>query len=336
MEYITLGKTGLRVSRLGFGGLPIQRVDEAEAGEIIRAAIDSGINYIDTARGYTVSEGFIGKALSGGLRSKVILATKSMSRDKQSMARDIDISLGNLCTDYIDIYQCHNVPATELEKISGEGGALEALIEAREAGKIGHIGLTTHSIETFKMALNLPWVECIMFPYNVVETQAVDCVAECARRNIGFLAMKPLAGGAIEDGDIALRYLLSDENVTIVLPGVSKIEEIGKNAASEAAERGLSETDLDKIADVRKKLGENFCRRCNYCAPCAKGIQIPSVFLFQGYLERYGLEGWARARYATLSAKAGDCIKCGLCESRCPYHLPIREMMEKAAKAFGE
>lgn len=223
MEYITFGKTGLKVSRLGFGGLPIQRVDEVEAGEIVRAAIDSGINYIDTARGYTVSEGFIGKALSGGLRSKVILATKSMSRDKESMARDIDISLGNLCTDYIDIYQCHNVPVADLDKICAEGGALEALVEAREAGKIGHIGLTTHSLDTFKLALELPWVECIMFPYNIVETQAVDCVAECGRRNIGFLAMKPLAGGAIEDADIALRYLLADENVSIVLPGVSKL-----------------------------------------------------------------------------------------------------------------
>lgn len=336
MEYITLGKTGLKVSRLGFGGLPIQRVTDDEAEQIVAAAVDSGINYIDTARGYTVSEGFIGRALSNGLRRKVVLATKSMSRDRAGMARDIDISLGNLRTDYIDVYQCHNVPVADLDKLTGPDGALEALMEAREAGKIGHIGLTTHSLDTFKKALELPWVETIMFPYNIVETQAAECVAECTRRNIGFLAMKPLAGGAIDDADLALRYLLADENVTVVLPGVSHLEEIGKNALSEAAPRGMSEKDAENLKAVRDRLGENFCRRCNYCAPCTKGIQIPSVFLFQGYLERYGLEDWARARYATLEVKASACIKCGACEKRCPYHLPIRDMMQKAADAFGE
>ena len=145
MEYVTLGKTGLRVSRVGFGGIPIQRVDAAAARELLDAVRAAGINYIDTARGYTVSEELIGQAIEG-YRKDFVLATKSMSRDRDSMARDIGISLGNLRTDYIDLYQVHNPSPEQLEQVCAPGGALEALLEAKEAGKIGHLGVTAHSL----------------------------------------------------------------------------------------------------------------------------------------------------------------------------------------------
>ena len=335
MEYITLGKTGLKISRLGFGGIPIQRVDAVTTKELVQSMVEKGINYIDTARGYTVSEGFLGEALEG-VRDKFVLATKSMARTKEAMAKDIDISLKNLRTDYIDLYQIHNIPVGELDAVQAPGGALEALMEAREAGKIGHIGLTAHSIETFEKAVELPWVETIMFPYNIVEQQGKELIHKCAENNIGFIAMKPLAGGAIEDATLALRYICSNPDVSVVIPGMYDLKEIDQNMAACSNTTPLSDDELTCMQAVRDLLGNNFCRRCNYCAPCTAGINIPSVFLFQGYLDRYGLEEWARSRYATFASKASACIECGECETRCPYNLPIREMMKDAAKKFGE
>ncbi|MGN0135565.1 aldo/keto reductase [Anaerotignum sp.] len=335
MEYVTLGKTGLKISRLGFGGIPIQRVDASVTKELVKAMAEKGINYIDTARGYTVSESYLGEALEG-LRNKFVLATKSMSRTKEAMAKDIDISLGNLRTDYIDLYQVHNPNMEQLEQVIAAGGALEALQEAKAAGKIRHIGVTAHSLEVFEKALELDWVETIMFPYNIVETQAVELIKKCTEKNIGFITMKPLAGGAIEDATLAIRFICANPDVTVVIPGMFDLKEIEQNLAACEDKTPLSEEELAKMEEIRSQLGNNFCRRCNYCAPCTVGIGIPSVFLFQGYLDRYGLGDWARDRYGAMPVKASACIGCGACEKRCPYNLPIREMLKDAAAKFGE
>lgn len=335
MQYVTLGKTGLKISRLGFGGIPIQRVDAATTKELVKSMAEKGINYIDTARGYTVSESYLGEALEG-LRDKFVLATKSMSRTKEAMAKDIEISLGNLRTNYIDLYQVHNPGLKDIDTVTAPGGALEALMEAKEAGKIGHIGLTAHSVEVFEKALSLPWVETIMFPYNIVESQGEELIKKCQELNVGFIAMKPLAGGAIEDGTLALRYISANPNVTVVIPGMYDLKEIDENMAAVENEAPLTKEELDKMQEVKNQLGSNFCRRCNYCAPCTVGINIPSVFLFQGYLDRYGLGDWAKDRYSSMAVKASACVGCGACETRCPYHLPIREMLKDAAAKFGE
>lgn len=335
MEYRILGKTGLKISRMGFGGIPIQRIDAEGTKRLMEKLREKGINYIDTARGYTVSEEYLGYGLEG-IREDFVLATKSMSRTAESMARDIDISLKNLRTDYIDLYQIHNAPPEDLEKVMAPGGALEALMEAKAAGKIGHIGITAHSLDTFRMALELPWVETIMFPYNIVEGQASELLHACAEKNIGFIDMKPLAGGAIEDAALALRYICANPDVTVVIPGMADISELEQNVAAVSDHSPLSEAETGKIAAIRETLGTQFCRRCNYCQPCTAGINISGVFLFEGYLSRYGLADWARSRYAALNKKASDCVGCGACESRCPYHLPIREMLKNAAKKFGE
>lgn len=334
MEYVTLGKTGLKIARLGFGGIPIQRIDAAGTKELLKLMQEKGINYIDTARGYTVSESYLGEALEG-MRENFVLATKSMARTKEAMAADIETSLHNLRTDYIDLYQVHNPSMAQLDTVIGKGGALEALQEAKAQGRIGHIGLTAHSAEVFARALELPWVETIMFPYNIVETQAEELIRKCAEKNIGFIAMKPLAGGAIEDAGLALRFICTNPAVTVVIPGMYEKKEINENLAAAARTEPLTAEEQAKMAQIREELGSNFCRRCNYCAPCTVGINIPSVFLFEGYLSRYGLEDWAKERYATLDKKASDCIQCGVCETRCPYELPIREMLKKAAEGFG-
>ena len=335
MEYRTLGKTGLKISRMGFGGIPIQKIDEEGTRKLLHEMMEKGVNYIDSARGYTVSEQYIGYGLEG-IRDKFVLATKSMSRTKEAMAADIETSLGNFRTDYIDLYQVHNPSMEQLDQVMGEGGALEALMEAKAAGKIGHIGLTAHSTEVFERALELDWVETIMFPYNIVEQQGAELIHKCAEKNIGFIVMKPLAGGAIEDASLALRYVCSNPDVTVVIPGMAELHELEQNLAACSNTEPLTQEELKEMDKVREQLGTDFCRRCNYCAPCTVGINIPSVFLFAGYLQRYDLADWAKDRYSTLKVKASACIGCGKCEPRCPYHLPIREKLKKCARDMGE
>ena len=335
MEYRILGKTGLTVSRLGFGGIPIQKIDAVGTKKLMEELVREGVNFIDTARGYTVSEEYLGFALEG-IRDRFVLATKSMARTKEAMARDIDTSLKNLRTDYIDLYQIHNPGAKDLEQVMAEGGALKALYEAKAAGKIGHIGITLHSVELFRQALTLPWVETVMFPYNIVETQGEDLIALCQQQNIGFICMKPLAGGAIEDASLAMRFVVSNPNVTVAIPGMADVAEIAQNASATSDPSPLTEEEQQKIAEVKELLGTNFCRRCNYCAPCTVGINISAVFLFEGYFSRYDLKDWAKDRYNGLSKTASDCIGCGVCESRCPYDLPIRQMLKRAAESMGK
>ena len=334
MEYRVLGKTGLKISRLGFGGIPIQKIDAAGTGLLMRQLLEAGVNYIDTARGYTVSEEYLGQALEG-IRQHFILATKSMSRDRAGMEKDIGISLANLRTDYIDLYQVHNPSAAQLEQVMAPGGALEALYAAKEAGKIGHIGVTLHSADLFEKCVEMDWVETIMFPYNIVETQGQSLIAKCAEKNIGFICMKPLAGGAIDDATLALRFIAANENVSVVIPGMAAAEEIRQNLAAVEDHSPLTPEELGNIQSIRDSLGTHFCRRCNYCAPCTAGINISQVLLLEGYLSRYGLADWAKLRYDGMDKKATDCIDCGVCESRCPYNLPIREMLKIAGEKLG-
>lgn len=335
MEYKILGKTGLEISRLGFGGIPIQKIDAEGTKRLIGDLINEGVNFIDTARGYTVSEEYLGYALEG-VRDRFVLATKSMARTKEAMAKDIDISLNNLRTNYIDLYQVHNPSAKDLDQVTAPGGALEALLEAKAAGKIGHIGITLHSVELFAQAIELPWVETIMFPYNIVETQGEELIALCAEKNIGFICMKPLAGGAIEDAEIAIRFIVSNPAVTVVIPGMADAAEIAQNVKSTSDTSPLTDAELEKIASIKNSLGTNFCRRCNYCQPCTAGINISGVFLFEGYYSRYDLKDWALSRYSSMPKTASDCIDCGVCETRCPYNLPIREMLKRAAEVMGK
>ena len=335
MEYRILGKTGLKISRLGFGGIPIQRIDAEGTKVLVQKLLETGVNYIDTARGYTVSEEYLGYALED-IRDKFILATKSMARTKEAMAKDIDISLKNLRTNYIDLYQVHNPTAEDLQQVMAPGGALEALFDAKAAGKIGHIGVTLHSVDLFKEAVNYEWAETIMFPYNLVENQGEKYIRICAERNIGVIAMKPLAGGAIDDATLALRFIAANPDVTVAIPGMAKIEELEQNDLAMSDTSALRPEELERIQKIRDTLGTQFCRRCNYCAPCSAGISIYSMFLMEGYYNRYDLQDWATARYMAMDKTASDCIGCGACEDRCPYNLPIRKMLKKVEKLFGK
>ena len=259
MDYRILGKTGLKISRMGFGGIPIQRIDAEGTKALMHRLMEAGVNFIDTARGYTVSEEYLGYALEG-IRDKFILATKSMAQTKAAMASDIDTSLENLRTDYIDLYQIHNPSPAAYEVITAPGGALEALMEAKAAGKIGHIGLTTHSAALMEKVMDEDWLETLMFPYNIVETQAEELIARCGKKNIGFIDMKPLAGGAIEDATLALRFIAANPNVTVIIPGMAEPKELDQNLAAMEDTAPLTEAEWTRIRAIRQDLGTHF--RC--------------------------------------------------------------------------
>lgn len=336
MQYRILGKTGLKVSAVGFGGIPIQRIDARGTRALMERLVEKGVNYIDTARGYTVSESYLGEALSGGLREKFILATKSMSRGYADMARDIGISLSNLRTDYIDLYQLHNIKSdADFELAFSAEGAVAAIQDAIRAGKVGHLGATAHSVDSFERLLSYPEIETIMFPYNIVESQGEALMERAAAQNVGVIAMKPLAGGNITDGTLAMRYILQNKTCTLAIPGMATLEEIEQNTAAAEQDGPLTPEELAACEAIRAGLSGNFCRRCGYCAPCTVGIDIPGIFTLENYLKHYDLADWARSRYESQTARAGDCIGCGKCEERCPYELPIREKLKGVAKAFG-
>lgn len=333
MKKRRLGKTNIMVSEVGFGGIPIQRITQREADEVIRFAVDKGVNFIDTARGYGISEEYIGNSLLG-IREKVYIASKSMSRTKDAMKDDIEKSLKNLRTDYIDLYQLHNVKDEEtLKQVMAEGGAVEALIEAKNSGKILHIGITSHSLDLLKKVLEYDVFETIMYPYNIVEDQAENLFEEANRRDIGVIAMKPLAGGALEDSELAISYILNNKNISTVIPGMDSIEQVKQNIS--AVDIEFNDEMMKKCKEIKEKYTQSFCRRCGYCMPCPQGIDIPFSFILKGYYDRYDLKAWATERYTAMKRHASDCIKCGLCETKCPYNLKIRDMLREVVESFG-
>ena len=336
MNYVSLGNTELKVSQVSFGGIPIQRADAANTMAVVDALEARGINFIDTARGYTVSEEYLGAALEGR-RDKFIIATKSMSRDAEGMTRDIGISLSNLRTDYIDLYQIHNLPEKDFDKVFGPGGAYEALCDAKAAGKVRHIGATAHNADVLRRLVEEygDKIETLMFPYNIVETQGHDILAAARKKGIGTIAMKPMAGGNLDDWNLALRFIAAAGVIDVSIPGMGSVEEVHRNADAADGFSPLTTEELAQCDAIRKELGSEFCRRCGYCAPCTVGIDIPSNFLMSNYRRKYGLSDWAVSRYQGLAHHAGECIGCGACESRCPYELPIRKMLARVADEFG-
>jgi len=324
----TLGKTNIKVNEVGLGGIPIQHTNQNLVCEIINKMIERNMNFIDTARGYTISEELIGNAIKDK-REKFILATKSMARTYDGMKSDIEISLKKLQTDYIDLYQLHNVQLKD--DISG---AIKALEEAKVFGKVKHVGITTHSLEVLKREVERNIFETIQFPYNIVENQGEELFKQAKEKNIGIIVMKPLAGGAIDNGKLAIKYILNNENISVVIPGMDSIKQIEENSSTEKSEFTLDE--MNQINELRTKLDTNFCRRCGYCQPCPIGINIPLMFLCEGYYLRYDLKEWALSRYNSMTVKPSQCIKCGQCESRCPYNIRIRERINEIVAIMEE
>lgn len=331
-----LGKTNFEVSIIGLGGIPIQQCTQEEANELIKTAIEQGINFIDTARGYTVSEELIGKALKQLNRDDYYVATKTMGRTYEAAKADFEISYKNLGVDVIDLYQFHNLAKKEdYDIVMSEGGAMEFFKEMKQKGYIKEIGITSHSADLMDLALDSGEFATMQFPVNAVEYQGLPLLEKAKKLDIGTIAMKPIAGGVLFDkGEESLRYILENENLTVAIPGMYSIDEIMRNSEIGNNFIPLSEEEKRELMEEAENLGDNFCRRCQYCAPCTVGIDIPGLFTLDLYLTKYNLVEWAKTRYENMLVKASECIECGDCMSRCPYDLPIIEKLEGVSQRF--
>ncbi|MBN2134935.1 MAG: aldo/keto reductase [Acidobacteria bacterium] len=328
MDTIELGNTGLKVHRIGFGGIPIQRLSMEESDRILHEAIDRGIDFFDTARAYTDSEEKFGRVLPE-YREKIIIATKTFSRDADKAFADVDISLKNMKTDYIDLYQLHNISTEkDMEKVLGPGGALEGLKRAKEQGKIGHIGVTGHKPWILLQMIN--HFETMQFPFNIIEIKAADeLIPALKERKIGAIAMKPVAGGALKNVELNLRYILT-HGMDVAIPGMDLPEQVGQNVSVAENLQPLNDEEMKTLLGEKDELGETFCRRCEYCMPCPQGLNISFLHLIIGYYFRYGLEEWALERLAGLDKKYTDCIACGECIKKCPYDLNTPKIFREA------
>jgi predicted aldo/keto reductase-like oxidoreductase len=327
MKTVRLGKTGLEVSRVGFGGIPIQRLTQAEAIKVVQRCLDLGITFLDTANGYTTSEERIGKAIAGR-REQVVIATKTGGRDKTTAQEHLELSLKRLNTDYVDLWQFHNVSAFEAyEKVLGPNGAMEAAQEALRAGKVRHIGITSHSMDMALKAVSSGYWETVQFPFNFVTNEAAQELVPLAKKhNVGFIAMKPMAGGLLEDANLAIKYLLQFENV-VPDPGIEKIKEIEEIVDIVDGSWELTSWERREMERIREQVGTRFCRRCGYCQPCPQGVNIPVVINIQSFWRRMPVERLITGWIAGAMEVAKQCVQCGECEEKCPYHLPIREMI---------
>ena len=329
MEKMVLGRTGLEVCRLGFGGIPIQRVDEAQAVETVVRAIQCGIDFIDTSRGYTTSERRIGLALKE-IDKKVILASKSHAQTSDKIRADLETSLKELQRDYIDLYQCHFVKdADSYRKIISPGGALEGLLKAKEEGVIGHIGLSSHSLDTLDLSLDDGLFDTIMVCFSFLEPLAGEkVIPKAMKKNVGVIAMKPFSGGIIENPGIALKYSLSQPGI-LVLAGVEHRDLVDENWQVFREGRGLSKEENREIAAIQKQYDKVFCRRCDYCQPCTEEIPIQAILNIRSIVKRAGKGVLLKGLHRETVEKGRRCMECGACTTRCPYQLPIPRLIKE-------
>jgi len=329
MERTVLGKTGLEVNRLGFGGIPIQRVDERQAVEVVLHAVESGVDFIDTSRAYTTSERRIGKALKR-TDKRVVLASKSQSRTANKLRKDLETSLKELNLDYIDLYQAHFVKDEQVyTQVVSSGGALEGLRKAKEEGLIGHIGITSHSLDLLDRILDDGLFETIMVCFSLLEPLAREkIIPKALEKNVGVIAMKPFSGGIIDNAALALKYVLSQPGVA-VLAGVERKELFNENWETFQGSWELNESEKGEIERIRAEYGKSFCRRCDYCQPCTEDIYIQLILGIRSMVKRMGThvikDGWT----AKAIEQARNCSECGECMTRCPYGLPIPDLIRE-------
>lgn len=329
MDKVRLGRSELLVTQIGFGSIPIQRLDDEGAIGVVRRCVELGINYLDTANAYSTSERRIGEALRTW-QDEVILSTKSQSRTPAGIREHLDNSLRMLRVKSIDLYQFHNVSTfADLEKVLGPDGPYPAVEEARRKGEVKHIGITSHQIDVAKEAVKSGRFESIMYPLNFVAHEpGEELLKLAADHDVGFIAMKPFAGGMIASAPLAVKYLMQFPHVAII-PGAESIAEIEEIVQIAEGNPELTDADNAEMERIRKELGNRFCRRCDYCQPCTAEIPISTIMAYPTMVRRMPPKNVVSGWIAAAMEKVASCTDCGLCEERCPYGLPIREMMSE-------
>ncbi len=326
MKMVTLGSTGITVPQNGFGALPVQRDDMDTAIRILRRAYEGGITFFDTARSYTDSEEKIGNALSD-VRKKIYIATKTQAKTPDEIKRHIETSLSMLKTDYIDIYQFHC--AGQVYAPEDGTGMYECMESLKQQGIIHHIGITAHKLGIAIDAANSGLYETIQFPFSYLSSdKEMELVTLCAQKNIGFIAMKALAGGLINNSRAAFAFISQFDNV-VPIWGIQRESELDEWLALMHTPAELDEATKALIAADKKELDGDFCRGCGYCMPCPQGIRINQCARISLLLRRAPSEKWLTKQWQDAVKDIEKCTHCGSCMSKCPYELNTPELLRK-------
>ena len=326
MQTVKLGRTGLRVSKNGFGALPIQRVAKKDAVYLLQKAFYNGINYFDSARSYSDSEEKLGAAFSY-TRDKIIISTKTGAQTAEGFWKDLEQSLKNLQSDYIDIYQFHN-PAF-CPKPGDESGLYEAMLEAKKQGKIRFIGITNHRLSVAKEAIESNLYDTMQFPFSYLASDAdLEIVEACKNKNMGFIAMKALSGGLLTDSAMAYAYLAQYEHVAPIW-GIQRENELDEFLSYNTNPPVLTDEMKKQIEHDRKELLGDFCRGCGYCMPCPVGIEINNCARMSLLLRRAPQDTYLSKDWQEKMRKIEDCLHCNKCMSKCPYKLNTPELLSK-------
>jgi predicted aldo/keto reductase-like oxidoreductase len=335
LQYRVLGKTDLTVSEVGFGGIPILRLPASEAVKILQYSLERGITFYDTANAYKDSEDKIGQAF-GHCRTKVVIATKTGRRDAAGATTHLENSLRMLRSDYIDLYQLHQVSQEkDWQAITAPGGALEAVVKAREQGKIRHLGITSHNLAMAIKLVKTGLFETIQFPFNFIEQEPKEELHKIAKEmNLGNIVMKPFAGGALDNAALAFKFLRQYPEA-IPIPGFDSVASIDEILTIYEKPNQVKPEDLAAMEEYRRELGQRFCRRCEYCQPCPHGVMITPAMGYPIVAKRMSPQVSIEFSKAAMESVT-NCVECGACLPRCPYELAIPQIIRKNYEMFTE
>ena len=333
MKKLTLGKTGLSVTKTSMGCLPVQRCSKEDAVKLLRAAYEGGINYFDTANAYTDSEEKIGLALSD-VRDNIVISTKSAARDKAGVLSHIENSLRMMKTDHIDLFQLHQVPA--VPDPDDPNGAYAGALEAKERGWIDHIGVTTHRIAVAEECIRSGLFETLQFPFSYISAERdLALAAQCKEADMGYIAMKGLAGGLLTNARACHAFMNCYDNV-VPIWGIQRMEELEQWLAL-AEEDPVMDEELDAfIRKERQELSGSFCRSCGYCMPCPVGIEIRNCARMNMLLRRSPWQQYMTDEWRAKMEKINDCIGCRSCAGKCPYQLDTPNLLNYMLKDYRE
>ena len=325
MKTITLGKTGIMTPQNAFGALPIQRISKEDAVFLLRKAYDGGITFFDTARGYTDSEEKLGEAFDG-IRENLYIATKAMPSTPEKLQADLETSLRNLKTDYIDLYQLHCVP--KCYRPDDGTGIYEVLLKAKEEGKIRHIGITAHKIGVAEEIAESGLYETLQFPFSYLATDRdVALVKKCEEAGMGFIAMKGLSGGMLTNAAACMAFM--SQFPVLPIWGIQRESELDEWLSFFDKEVVMTKELQDIILKDRAELLDEFCRGCGYCAPCTADIEINTCARMSQLIRRAPSQTWLSEHWQKEMMKIEDCVECNLCRPRCPYGLDIPSLLRK-------
>lgn len=332
MRKVRLGKTDLMVTKTSLGCLPIQRRDMDTAVKILRRAYEAGINYYDTANAYTDSEEKIGEAL-GDVRKNIIISTKTMARDYDGAMRHMEQSLKMMKTDYIDIMQLHNIP--EVPAPDDKNGAFYAALELQKAGHIRHIGVTAHKINVAFEAVESGLFETMQYPFSHISAERdFELVKLCAEKDVGFIAMKGLAGGMLKNARVCHAFM--QDYPVVPIWGVQTMDELEQWIALEEENPALDDEMRAEIERDRAELAGSFCRSCGYCMPCPVGIEINQAARMNMLLRRSPYKPYMSDEWYEKMHKIDACTGCGSCRSKCPYGLDTPELLRYMLRDYDE